>query len=154
MPVMDGFEFARQLRNRQKFKDIPIIAALASVFDCHQEQSRIAGCDDFIAKPFHTEDLLALLEKHLNLTWIYEQKQSQINTAEEHTDAEINVILPPQHAKILCDLAMMGDIRGILTKLDELDAEEVKLKSLTAKIRQLAKEFKEEQIYDLVKQFL
>ncbi len=49
---------------------------------------------------------------------------------------------------------MMGDIGGILTKIDELDAEEAQLKPLTAKIRLLAKEFKEEQIHDLVKQFL
>jgi CheY-like chemotaxis protein/anti-sigma regulatory factor (Ser/Thr protein kinase) len=61
MPVMDGFEFVRQLRNTKEFKEIPIIAASASVFDYHQEQSKIAGCDDFIAKPFHAEDLLILL---------------------------------------------------------------------------------------------
>jgi len=52
MPVMDGFEFVRQLRKSPEFQTIPIIAASASVFDYYQEQSKMAGCDDFIAKPF------------------------------------------------------------------------------------------------------
>jgi hypothetical protein len=49
---------------------------------------------------------------------------------------------------------MMGDIGGILTMLDKLDAEEVDLKPLTSKIRQLADQFEEEQIHELIKQFL
>jgi len=52
MPVMDGFEMVRQLRQIPKFENIPIIAASASVFEYHQQQSRMAGCNDFIAKPF------------------------------------------------------------------------------------------------------
>ncbi|MEK7991679.1 MAG: ATP-binding protein [Thiotrichaceae bacterium] len=156
MPVMDGFEFARQLRKSPKFQTIPIIAASASVFDYHQEQSRIAGCDDFIAKPFRIQDLLDLLQQHLVITWIYEQEQTQIETTAETSDPpeEVTIHPSPQQAEILCDLAMMGDIGGILTKLDELDAQEIHLRPFTAKIRQLAKEFKEEQIHDLVKQFL
>jgi len=72
MPVMDGFEFTRQARKIPTFQQIPIIAASASVFDIHLQQSLTAGCNAFIVKPFRFEVLLDLLQKQLNLTWIYE----------------------------------------------------------------------------------
>jgi response regulator RpfG family c-di-GMP phosphodiesterase len=155
MPVMDGFEFARQLRKIPKFQEIPVIAASASVFDYHQEQGRTVGCNDFIAKPFRAVALLALLQKHLHLDWIYEQEQPQEIVSEMLDFTEEMAVTPSlQQAGILYDLAMRGDIGGILVKLDELEATEIHLKPFTDKIRQLAKEFKEEQICDLVEQFL
>ncbi|OQW94976.1 MAG: hypothetical protein BWK79_04000 [Beggiatoa sp. IS2] len=155
MPIMDGFEMVRQLRQVPKFETIPIIAASASVFDYHQQQSKSAGCNDFLAKPFHAEALLALLQKHLNLNWIYEKEPSPVMT-EVIVESKENITVGPsaKQATTLYDLAMRGDISGILEELDTLDLAETQLKPFTRKIRQLAKEFKEEEICKLLEQYL
>jgi CheY-like chemotaxis protein len=90
MPIMDGFQMVRQLRQLSQFETLPIIAASASVFDYHQLQSKDVGCDEFIAKPFRAEVLLELLQKHLNLTWIYEQPIEPVSSREsENVEVEI-----------------------------------------------------------------
>jgi CheY-like chemotaxis protein/anti-sigma regulatory factor (Ser/Thr protein kinase) len=155
MPVMDGFEMTRQLRQLPKFKTLPIIAVSASVFEYHQQQSQIAGCDDFLAKPFHAEILLGLLQKHLKLTWRYEQASSQILSEEiPATEEEMVVNLSPQQAADLYKFAIIGDIGGILEALDELDATETHLRPFTKKVRQLAKQFEEKQICELIERYL
>lgn len=144
MPVVDGFEFVRRLRKMPQFTTIPVIAASASVFDYHQERSITAGCNDFIAKPFHADTLLDLLSQYLQLQWIYEESTTE-EIAELSPDAPI--ILPPEeHIKVLYGFAMMGDIAGILENLDKLEKENDQWMAFTRKIRQLAKNFEEEEI--------
>jgi len=71
MPVMDGFEFARQVRELPDFKEIPIIAMSASVLEHHHEATLAAGCNALINKPIDAEKLLELIQTSLNLTWEY-----------------------------------------------------------------------------------
>lgn len=76
MPVMNGFECTRQIRQHSKLSDTVIIAASASVFEEDQQKSLAAGCNDFTAKPIQAALLLPQLQKHLNLTWLYEHDAS------------------------------------------------------------------------------
>jgi CheY-like chemotaxis protein len=76
MPVMDGFELGRKIRQSPQLKHIPIIANSASVFDTYKQQSLKAGCDVFIEKPIQMNILLEYLQKCLPLEWIYEGKNT------------------------------------------------------------------------------
>ncbi|OQW93216.1 MAG: hypothetical protein BWK79_12310, partial [Beggiatoa sp. IS2] len=156
MPIMDGFEMVRQLRQFPQFNTLPIIAASASVFDYHQLQSKDVGCDEFIAKPFRAEVLLELLQKHLNLSWIYEQPvECGSHHEDERIEEDVPLIGPPaKQADILFNLAMMGDISGILEALEVLEKEDAKLGPFIHRIRQLAKNFDEEQICKLIEKYL
>jgi CheY-like chemotaxis protein len=148
---LDGFETTQRLRAMPNFERLPIIAASASVFDHHQQASKEVGCDDFIAIPFHTHDLLALLQKQLNLTWIY--KQDEAVTA--NTDDPEAIVYPSlEQMKTLLELAMQGDIAGIIEQIDALKEENAKLAPFLNKIRQLAKSFKEEEICELLEECL
>lgn len=159
MPVMDGFEAARHIRKMPEFYQVPIIAASASVFDLDQRQSLEAGCNAFIPKPIRVEILLELLQKHLGLTWIYEQTSSSDTSNEETTTAssspaEVHLIGPaPEQAAELYDLAMMGDIAGIVEYTTQLELANKQLVPFAKKIRQLAKEFDVRQIAEIVEQY-
>ena len=54
MPVMDGIEAARQIRNPRSAvlnHDIPIIALTANAMQSHRQSCLSAGINDFVAKP-------------------------------------------------------------------------------------------------------
>ncbi len=61
MPVMDGFETARNIR-RMGFK-MPIIAVSAISFKQDKTRAIEAGCTDFLPKPIEAEGLFAVIEK-------------------------------------------------------------------------------------------
>ena len=66
MPVMDGLEATRQIRQRevtQGLRRTPIIALTANAMEGERERYLLAGMDDFLAKPFQKAELLDLLEQ-------------------------------------------------------------------------------------------
>jgi PAS domain S-box-containing protein len=65
MPVMDGYAATRQIRSSLGLADLPIIALTAGAFDSQREAALAAGMNEFVAKPFETEDMIALLVKAL-----------------------------------------------------------------------------------------
>jgi CheY-like chemotaxis protein len=62
MPVMDGNEATRQIR--QFNKDVIIIAQTAYAFTGDSEKAIEAGCNDYISKPINMTLLHELIKKH------------------------------------------------------------------------------------------
>ena len=71
MPIKTGFSLIAELRQKDGFARIPIIAISASSFAEVERHSRASGCNDFLEKPIDDRKLLNLLGKHLNIEWIY-----------------------------------------------------------------------------------
>lgn len=68
MPVMDGMEATRQLRAREaklKLPRQPIIAITANAMAEDRQKCEEAGMDDFIAKPFRADEMIATILRHL-----------------------------------------------------------------------------------------
>jgi CheY-like chemotaxis protein len=65
LPVMDGFEAARTLRDAEDTGHIPIVALSASVLPEHQHRAIDAGCDEFETKPVDFTRLLGKIEQLL-----------------------------------------------------------------------------------------
>lgn len=67
MPVMDGFEVCRRLKQDARTSDIPII--FVSALDDVEDRVRgfEAGGVDFISKPFHEVEVLARISTHMKL---------------------------------------------------------------------------------------
>jgi signal transduction histidine kinase/ActR/RegA family two-component response regulator/HPt (histidine-containing phosphotransfer) domain-containing protein len=51
MPLMDGMQATRRIRDDSKFSDLPVIAMTANARGEDEQQCLEAGMDDFIAKP-------------------------------------------------------------------------------------------------------
>ena len=62
IPEMDGYEATRQIRLFNK--NVVIIAQTAAALSGDREKAIAAGCNDYIAKPFNTTSLTALLKKY------------------------------------------------------------------------------------------
>ena len=75
MPVLNGFEAIRHVRQMPAIGKVVVVGMSASVLPQIKEESRKAGSDAFLSKPLHFDDLLACLQRHLNLEWTYGQGQ-------------------------------------------------------------------------------
>ncbi|MGE7956623.1 response regulator [Pseudomonas sp. NPDC089530] len=62
MPVMDGYEASRQIRRSGHWPDLPIVALTANAMPEERDRCRAAGMNDYLAKPFRREELIALLD--------------------------------------------------------------------------------------------
>ncbi|NJR64513.1 MAG: response regulator [Leptolyngbyaceae cyanobacterium CRU_2_3] len=76
MPVMDGFELIRQLRQLPEFQETVIIASSASVLEFNRQSSQDEGFDDFLPKPVHAEELFKNLQQYLSLVWICDNRKN------------------------------------------------------------------------------
>jgi len=68
MPVMDGVEATIRLRARERtlgLPPMPIIAMTANAMQQDRDKCLDSGMDDFIAKPFRADELIATLRKFL-----------------------------------------------------------------------------------------
>jgi len=65
LPVMDGLQATRLIRENPSTHSTPIIAMTARVSIEDKENCFRSGCDDFIAKPFTVKEMTSCIEKLL-----------------------------------------------------------------------------------------
>jgi len=63
MPVMDGYEATRLIRQDERFKDLPIVAMTANVMPSDQKKTQEAGMNDYVAKPIDPKNMYATLAR-------------------------------------------------------------------------------------------
>jgi len=63
MPVMDGFEATRLIRERDP--QIPIVALTASAFEDERERALANGFSDYLVKPFLPPDFYKIVYNHI-----------------------------------------------------------------------------------------
>ena len=61
MPVLDGLDATRAIRADAELAGLPVIALTAGVLAEEREAARLAGMDDFLAKPLDLEQMVAML---------------------------------------------------------------------------------------------
>jgi PAS domain S-box-containing protein len=62
MPGLDGYAATRRIRADGRWADLPIVALTAGAFQTFRESAQECGMNDFIAKPFNVEQMLALIQ--------------------------------------------------------------------------------------------
>jgi len=129
MPVMDGFGTTEQIRHAEAqmppgSRKTIIIAVSASVFQETRQRAFLIGFNDFLIKPISLEKLLALLEQHLHLEWVYQKELDVEQPTENMTEnsSKIAADLPRDACETLLALAQKGRIKKLLHYLDDLEA--------------------------------
>jgi two-component system KDP operon response regulator KdpE len=125
MPVMDGFEACERIR---EFSDIPIIMVTAKTEEADRVRGLDIGADDYILKPFSSQELLARVRAVLrrarregpfgfeNAVFRHHELEIDIPKAEVRSDGE-SVRLTATEYRLLVTLA---GAKGTLVTPEEL----------------------------------
>jgi predicted ATPase/signal transduction histidine kinase/FixJ family two-component response regulator/tRNA A-37 threonylcarbamoyl transferase component Bud32 len=159
MPMINGLEATRRIRKLPN-QNIVIIATSASVFDFDQQRSLEAGCNDFLPKPIREQELLHKLQIYLGLEWIFNEPaedrpevlQAKPSLAKGENQNSQLITPPAEELATLFDLAMMGDLRGIIDRAETIEKMNQEWVQFTSHLRQLAKGFEEKKILEFIKQ--
>ncbi|WP_339547344.1 ATP-binding protein [Pseudomonas sp. RA_35y_Pfl2_P32] len=65
LPIIDGYEATRQIRQLPGCSEVPIIALTANALQGDREACLAAGMNDYLAKPFKRTDLQQILQRWL-----------------------------------------------------------------------------------------
>ncbi|HEY6393476.1 MAG TPA: response regulator [Bryobacteraceae bacterium] len=66
MPVLDGLEATRRIRQEKRWRDLPIVAMTAHAMNGDRERCLDAGMNGYISKPVHPSHLLNTVDEYLN----------------------------------------------------------------------------------------
>lgn len=65
MPIMDGYETTKRIRNINSLIDIPIIAMSANAFEEDVKKALESGMNDHISKPIIANNMYSVIAKHI-----------------------------------------------------------------------------------------
>jgi signal transduction histidine kinase/DNA-binding NarL/FixJ family response regulator len=147
MPVMDGFEMLKQIRNTDDLKHLKVIVSSASVAQLDRRMSLEAGGDDFLPKPVQVSELFNFLANYLKLTWKYEAIATTTSTTE---------LIPPPKEDLqkLLELAQDGLVKKLTEAAEQIGQKNDRYQPFIQKILQLSKQFQTENIEQLIEEYL
>lgn len=152
MPQMNGLEATRRIRRSPELKNVIVIGTSASVFDFDLNKSKEAGCNDFLPKPIRSTELLEKLQIHLELEWFYEEGETEVCKGNQEENSQQSFVAPPaEEITALLNLAMKGDLKGIVERVAHLEELDVKYAPFSLELRQLAKGFQVKKIRETLK---
>jgi putative two-component system response regulator len=110
MPIMDGFEVCRKLKENERLKDIPVLFISA----LNDTQDKVfafnAGGQDYITKPFQFEEVIARVKTHLKLRFLQQELERHNHELEGLVAEQVKDISDSQVATIIA-LAKLAESR-------------------------------------------
>lgn len=139
MDDMDGWAAARSIRAHGLSK-LPIIMVSANAFENQGDKLAAAGCQGFVDKPVIESELLAILQRHLELEWVAElavPSWAPPDTASAGPQAPLSRGAMEE----LLRLARLGHAQGLQRALDVLVSADAGHASQVAALRTLVDRF-------------
>jgi CheY-like chemotaxis protein len=146
---IDGLEATRRLRAMPRGDALRIVAVSASAYDVDRNECLTAGCNEFLAKPFREEELWAVVQRMLAVTW------KHADTEDTRSPFAAPIQPPPEaEAKAIYDLATKGDVVAIRARAQALIALDPKYATFAQSVLELAARFKMKAIRQFVARFM
>lgn len=106
MPIMDGYEATRQIKNQSVLRETVIIAITASAFEEQKDKIFSAGCDDLVVKPFTEQVIFDKLTQHLGVKFTYKtesqdhQSKPSLKLNQSLSNQDLTLLSPDLVSKI------------------------------------------------------
>ena len=152
MPVLNGREATRRIRDMPEFATLPIVIVTASASPEDEAKSYAAGANAFLAKPIEHTTLLKTIGDQLSLTWLHEQPAWEL--VKEDADARGDFVIPPRdEMEKLYQLARLGIMQNIRAHADYLKALDARYTAFASHLQELAESYQSKAIVTLVEQY-
>ncbi len=122
MPVMNGLEATRIIKENEEGNNIKIVALTAHALEEERLEILAAGCDDFIRKPYRDTEIFDALGKHLGVRFLYSKEVASATADQETTlDEEqlqkipADLIEKLQEATLLLDKEQCLQVAGMIS---------------------------------------
>jgi CheY-like chemotaxis protein len=149
MPIIDGAEATRQIRQLPGFERLPIIMVSASAGPEERSKSSAAGASGFLPKPIDHEVLLQTIGEHLSLQWTY-RDAGEVSAA-SYQPARDGWLLPPsEELERLYQAALVGSMREIQLLADHLGKLDPRYSAFATRIAELAKAYQSRALVQLL----
>jgi len=125
MPVMDGEEATKRIRQLPEGDKVRIVAVTASAFKEQQQEMLAAGMDDFVRKPYRFDEIYDCLARQLGVTYLYRSDTEKQSPPVALTPERLTV-LPASLREELRDAVDSLDserIAAVIREVNEVDAE-------------------------------
>ncbi|MCJ8282003.1 MAG: response regulator [Rivularia sp. ALOHA_DT_140] len=120
MPVMHGWKFLEEVRKIDDLQDTLFFFSSVSTYENDKKKAIKAGANYFLNKPVKSKELYRILEKQLNITWIY-SNEGIIKPKPAKQISKNQIVIPPiSELKMLLEFAKKGKIKGIQKELDRI----------------------------------
>jgi len=105
MPVMNGFEATKHIRNNIKYKALPVLAITASVNYSEQEMQEIYGFDQLLTKPVLYSTLVETLKFYLKTTALKptEKLDTKVKETKKMLSDSLLLIYKRDFYELLCE---------------------------------------------------
>lgn len=100
MPILNGYDATRHIRQLETQTHTIIIALTASTFDEEQHHCLAVGCDDFVGKPFREQDIFDKMSQYLGARYLYSESISSVVSSSSLCQLKADSLTPS-------DLAIM-----------------------------------------------
>jgi signal transduction histidine kinase/DNA-binding response OmpR family regulator len=115
MPVMDGYEATKRIKDSPAGRKTVVIALTASVFEKQMEEILATGCDDFVRKPFRENNIFEIMAQYLNVQYLYETVR--LEETDTHKQIKSEQTLNPTALATISD-NLLDELRQALNELD------------------------------------
>jgi PAS domain S-box-containing protein len=124
MPVLNGYEAVKHIRESISGRNIPIIGISASVFEEDRRKGLSGGLDAFLRKPFREQELFEALRQCLSLKYQYAEEQPTGSTEGgriPEPDPEWRTMLSPGLLQDMHLATLNGDLDRLLEQIQEVE---------------------------------
>lgn len=154
MPVMDGFEAVRRIKEMEQKtgqKRTPIIAVTASALDFDRKAIMETGTDAYIGKPFRESELFATIRSVMPIEFIYGH-EAEPEVAAPQKVVEFGATasaLPAEMVARLRKAVASADLDGVIEWCDEIESTD---RALAETARKMAQNYDYDSLQQLIDQ--
>ena len=150
MPIVDGLQAIRNLRQTPGLESVPIISLSASATPADEAMCLQVGANAFVPKPIMLDRLLAHVGRLLGLRWVGVDRPAAAQAPEP---GEPLVPPPADELEVLYRLALIGNMNDVIRRAEHVAGLDVRYGPFAQRLAGLAKGFESRAVLRLVEQF-